>query len=804
MKTKIIFILFFFSLSIVNLQAQEWEPLGPDDFNQISPEFTPNQSFVLQSSDGTSYEAYANWETYIGYKISVKKWNGNKWEFVGEEGFGRGSSYNFPLALDHSGNLYIAYNDGENNYKITVKKYNGSAWEIIGTAGFADGTSVINDLAVNSSGVPYVAYINQSYNLIVKKWDGNSWINLGTEEFSTFSNIYGPFSFELDPFDIPYVAYTDEEYKSIVKKWNGSTWETVGAPILIEEVAFFRLKLDISGVPYVSYLSLDGSIIKLSVNKWNGSDWETVASAGLPESEWDITNMFLSLDPNGKPFIAYSYRSFYLYEDRQVVTVKKWNGNSWENVGDEKFLIPPYILYYLEIDSSGDPYVSYMENSIHKPVVKKYYGNTWEIIGDKRISVGTVAPDISLELNPSDIPFIAYIDHGSGYKGTLKKWNGNTWENFGTEISIESGMVDGLGCISLAFDASEAPFVAYIDGVSGKAMVKKWTGSTWETIGTAGFSIGNPYSINIVLDSNGKPYVAYFDEGNNYKVTVKMLNGNTWETVGDIGSSVEWYRNLSLTLDDLGNPYIAFPDFENGSNLVVKKWTGSTWETIGEESSNSGPVYETYLIFNSNDLPYVAYSNDSDGRRVTVKKWNNTIWETVGSEGISLGEAYSISLKFDAVDNPYIAYLDRGYGDKSVAKKWDGNTWETVGNEGFSAGMIYCISLVIDESGNLIVAYGSSDPFVKKFATGVVSLSKYTAASDIFIYPNPTSDFVRVEMDKNYVSITIEIYDILGKKLITVKEDVENINIRNLRNGIYFLKLITDKGEASIKFIVKK
>ena len=805
MKTKILFILLFFSLSIVNLQAQQWEPLGPDDFKQVSAEGTFDYSFVLDSS-GNPYVAYVYWEQYIGYKITVKKWNGNTWELVGEDGFGKLSTGDGPtLALDHSGNLYIAYNDAENGNKVTVKKWNGNAWETIGTAGFSSDNFVsIIDLEVNSSGVPYVAYANdQNSSPIIEKWNGNTWEAVGTEAFST-SLVYSPFSFALDSDDNPYIAYGDKEYKPIVKKWNGSIWENVGAAVSIENVAILRLKLDSSGVPYVSYISFDGSIIIVSVKKWNGSSWETVGSGGLPEPEWNITNMFLSVDPSGNLFLTYSYWSFYLYTDRQIVTVKKWNGNSWENVGDKKFLIPDKYQYNLELDSSGNPYVAYMEFGNGKPIVKKFYENTWEVIGEKGISAGSVAPDISLELNPSDIPFIAYIDKGNGYRGTVKRWNGSAWENFGTEISIENGMVDGIGCISLAFDNSEAPFVAYIDGDSEKATVKKWNGSTWETVGTSGFSIGNPNSIDLVLDSNGKPYVAYFDEGNNYKVTVKMLNGSNWETVGDVGYYVESYRYLSLALDGLDNPYIAFPESENDNRTIVKKWNGTTWETIGAEGFSSGPVYEIYLIFDSNGIPYVAYSDDSNDRRVTVKKWNNTAWETVGSEGLSLGEAYSISLKLDAADNPYIAYLDRGYSDKAVVKKWNGSTWETVGNEGFSAGMLYAISFVIDGSGNLIVAYSSADLFAKYFGTGVSTVPKYNAAINVSVYPNPTSDFFRVDIDRNYESITIEIYDILGKKLLTVKDNVDNIDISNLRNGIYTLRLKTNKGEASIKLIVRK
>ncbi len=85
------------------------------------------------------------------------------------------------------------------------------------------------------------------------------------------------------------------------------------------------------------------------------------------------------------------------------------------------------------------------------------------------------------------------------------------------------------------FDTSDCfptPYVAYGDRAnSGKATVMKFDGNEWETVGTAGFSAGKAWDMNLAL-CGSTPYVAYTDMGNSDKVTVMKFNGNDWEAVG--------------------------------------------------------------------------------------------------------------------------------------------------------------------------------------------------------------------------------------------------------------------------------
>lgn len=73
------------------------------------------------------------------------------------------------------------------------------------------------------------------------------------------------------------------------------------------------------------------------------------------------------------------------------------------------------------------------------------------------------------------------------------------------------------------------------------------------------------------------------------------------------------------------------------------------------------------------------------------------------------------------------------------------------------------------------------------------------------IYPNPANDELYVELNKE-INGLIEIYDIMGKKMISKKinnEIIHKIDINSLPNGIHFVKVIDEGKVYSIGKLVK-
>ena len=71
------------------------------------------------------------------------------------------------------------------------------------------------------------------------------------------------------------------------------------------------------------------------------------------------------------------------------------------------------------------------------------------------------------------------------------------------------------------------------------------------------------------------------------------------------------------------------------------------------------------------------------------------------------------------------------------------------------------------------------------------------------IYPNPASDIIRVAAD----GITnVSIYNIMGQKLINqdLNNDACDIDVSDLGNGVYMLKVSTLKGVSAQKITLVK
>ncbi len=64
------------------------------------------------------------------------------------------------------------------------------------------------------------------------------------------------------------------------------------------------------------------------------------------------------------------------------------------------------------------------------------------------------------------------------------------------------------------------------------------------------------------------------------------------------------------------------------------------------------------------------------------------------------------------------------------------------------------------------------------------------------IYPNPSNDKIYFASEMEVV----EMFDVSGK-IVKNAMNVSQLNVSDLPNGIYFIRIKTDKGEFNKKFI---
>ena len=84
-----------------------------------------------------------------------------------------------------------------------------------------------------------------------------------------------------------------------------------------------------------------------------------------------------------------------------------------------------------------------------------------------------------------------------------------------------------------------------------------------------------------------------------------------------------------------------------------------------------------------------------------------------------------------------------------------------------------------------------------------LTTNELTWSRAIKLFPNPTKDIFSIESKQVNVS-KVEIYSILGKKLKEYNTSITIFDIEDLSNGLYMVKIYSEKGMSTIKKLVKK
>ena len=73
--------------------------------------------------------------------------------------------------------------------------------------------------------------------------------------------------------------------------------------------------------------------------------------------------------------------------------------------------------------------------------------------------------------------------------------------------------------------------------------------------------------------------------------------------------------------------------------------------------------------------------------------------------------------------------------------------------------------------------------------------------SSLSIYPNPAKDqlFVETEMAVEEISV----YDVFGRQQLAISGQQSAVDVSNLSNGVYFVKVKSENNEVVKRFIKK-
>ena len=249
-------------------------------------------------------------------------------------------------------------------------------------------------------------------------------------------------------------------------------------------------------------------------------------------------------------------------------------------------------------------------------------------------------------------------------------------DDWTTEIVDDSGWV-GIDPI-IAVDSDNKPHIAYYDQGNRDLKYAYYNGAGWniETVDSDG-DVGEEPGIDIDLDGN--PHISYQDHtGRSLKYATKKDEAWVITKVDSLHLEIQGL-STSLKLDTNGNPHIAYifstkdvdnePDNENKVRYAY--YNGIEWAV--EEIRRLG--MDIMLDLDSNNIPHVCFRIEIDNtERICYATKINDIQtiETV-DEGTHAGGDTSIDVDSDNVI--HIVYNDYDNCGIKYAKKQD-TIWE--------------------------------------------------------------------------------------------------------------------------------
>jgi hypothetical protein len=89
---------------------------------------------------------------------------------------------------------------------------------------------------------------------------------------------------------------------------------------------------------------------------------------------------------------------------------------------------------------------------------------------------------------------------------------------------------------------------------------------------------------------------------------------------------------------------------------------------------------------------------------------------------------------------------------------------------------------------------------------GAIGIEEGELAQMVPLYPNPTHAFIEIRLDEAQLQVKeCRVYDIYGKlmSIVPVHTDITKIDVTDLAAGVYFVRMNSDKGTITKKFVKK-
>ncbi len=270
------------------------------------------------------------------------------------------------------------------------------------------------------------------------------------------------------------------------------------------------------------------------------------------------------------------------------------------------------------------------------------------------------------------------------------------WLEVGSGSASGSGISSSAGNVSqpsIAIDSNGKVYVAWADDGGGVSVIKSkvWDGTSWIALATISGSTGlDAVNPSLRIGPGNKPYITWMESYT--RILVATWNGSSWVKLGDTVVSIAPVMDIALSDSSIeiasnGTVYVTFLSntfWAVGGNLDVLRWTGIDWVQAFSSASLSNVNFSKLATVISSDgvlWASLTSHNISTGLK-SIKVYRSLNSQMQDANFVSYGETSSIALSTTA--NPYLA-LDYPL-PRDIYLYW-GTSWNALGDSASSGGI---------------------------------------------------------------------------------------------------------------------
>ncbi|WP_374400682.1 T9SS type A sorting domain-containing protein [Flavobacterium sp.] len=287
---------------------------------------------------------------------------------------------------------------------------------------------------------------------------------------------------------------------------------------------------------------------------------------------------------------------------------------------------------------------------------------------------------------------------------------------------------------------------------------------------TARFSFPN----GLVVDSSGNLFVT--DRGNSLirkitsdgVVTTFAGGASLTITIDGTGTAAGFTGIWGIAIDNNGNLYVS----QNTNHVIRKITPAAVVTTFVGTVGTSGSVNGTGTTATFNGPLFLCIDNDNN---IYVTELNNNSVRKITPAGVVT--------TFAGLNG-----IGSTNGSVSVAK--------------FSGP----VGITRDTSGNFYVSEASVHR-IRKISDSSLSISDIFLTNNIITYPNPTTNWLQLEVrNTDFSNLSYQLFDLNGRMILNQKITAEtsSIQMERLPAAIFLLKVVSNNKEVKTFKIIKK